>query len=917
MKQRRNYDFGDQLSEAIRAIKRCEGSKISIIQDELGYSLGLNGGSAVERWRQGFLPPALDTRAQLARELIRRSCASLDRAWLESFLENAEHPYPQQLCDELFPTETAPSPSQWFIPPPPPLPVPNIPNFVGRVGILESLMEQLHDDRLALIVGMAGIGKTAVAAQLARRTSLSTFWHRFHEDEGPETLIWKLAAFLAHHNQPGLWQLLQGTQQSGGTPPPTATLFDYLRQAVQQFESPNTAQLLLCFDDLQFVADEPHVRQFLTGLQTVPSVQLIITARKRPLFLKTSQFQPLTGLDLAETAQLLQQHDLSLNEQLQQTLQEQTGGNVQFLLLAIDALRRTRSPTDLLQRLAETDDVAHYLLEQIDERLSRDERRVMTACAVLLGQAGTADALAAIANHDSVQRTLRNLVSRHLLTVQLGEAGRVYQQHAILQGFYYEINGRRQQRRLHQRAAHYYEHEEVARLKAVRHYQAATQYHKAARLVTTDVSHFVNQGQAYELLQLLHQAAEWQLDGRLWVHVFMAQAQLETVLGHGEQAKHHYQRALQAIESWPQAAEGDTLRAKICLGMGTLLEPETPKEAVGWLERGLACQPTDPEVLAALHLASGTAHIHLGALTAALSALEQGLGHLPSQATQLRSQVWRDSAVVYFHQGKVEQAKEATYRALEISERLHDWFQMAYLLSNLGVFKFTTADWTGAIQDWKQAHQFAQHVGSQEQLTHIEINLGSAYLYQGKYEQAEPQLTQALARARQHHFDVSEMNSLHRLAELQGRRGEGSAALRLIKQAWELANKLNAQTHLAEIQNCWAEIELQNGRLTAADAHVRKALDTAQTIGIREQEGISYRILGELTLARGQLREAKAALKQSLAALPTQMPYELARAKAVWGQILQLDGNQAQGNLLLQEAKAIFQTLGVEHKETI
>lgn len=57
-----------------------------------------------------------------------------------------------------------------------------------------------------------------------------------------------------------------------------------------------------------------------------------------------------------------------LKEQLQQTRQQQTGGNVQFLLLAIDALQQTRNPADLLERLAESNDVATYLLEQIDER---------------------------------------------------------------------------------------------------------------------------------------------------------------------------------------------------------------------------------------------------------------------------------------------------------------------------------------------------------------------------------------------------------------------------------------------------------------------------------------------------------------------------------------------------------------------
>ncbi|MEM7115375.1 MAG: AAA family ATPase [Chloroflexota bacterium] len=909
MGQTRNYAFGDKLSEAIRAIKKCEGRKISIIQDELGYTLGLNGGSAVERWRQGFLPPKLETRDLLARELIRRSCGTFDRAWLAQFLAEAEHPYAEQLCEELFPTKTAvSSPSTTVlpsIPPPPPTPIPVTQNFIGRQAELGHFQEQLANGRLALIVGMAGMGKTTIAAQLSQEAAVNVFWHSFHDGEGSETLIWKLAAFLAHHNQPDLWQLLQNSQQTGGTPPPTATLFDYLHQSLQQ------QKWLLCFDDLQLVDDDPQLTQFLARLQAISTLQLIVTSRKRPLFLNASNFQPLTGFDSSETAELLQRRDLLLEESLREDLQQLTAGNVQFLTLAIDALKHTHQPDALLQRLAETDHVEQYLLEQIDERLSRDERGVMTACAILLGQEGTADALSAIANRDTVQRTVRSLVSRHLLTTRTTEAGRTYEQHAILQSFYYEINGRRQQRRLHQRAASYYETEEIDTLKAARHYQAAAQYREAARLATEDIRGFINQGRAGELQNLLTQAEGWQLDNLLWVKVLTAQGQLEALFGKGQQARLSYERALRALEPLAKTAVFPNLQAQIHLGMGELLEPTDPAAAADWVQRGLATQPTEPTVLAALHLTSGTAQLNLGAFDAAKAELERGLSLLPPEAMQLRSQAWREMGAVHFHHGQYEQAKEATYRAIEMSERLRDWLQMSYLLSNLAVFKFLTADWRGAIQDWEQALQLAEHVGSQEQITAVATNLGSAYFYQGQHAQAEAQLLNALHLAEQHQFDVQVVHCQQRLAQLATRRRDWASAGEQIEQAWQSAQRLQIQALLPELENCRAEIMLATGNLTQADTHATTALEQAQTLGMTEQVGISYRLLGEIAAARQHLQEAYDAFGSSLAILDSSSPYETARTQAAWGLALQQNGRSAHD--LLENAATLFTHLNAQY----
>jgi hypothetical protein len=92
--------FAQLLTEAIHRVRRREGKSVSAIQDELGYELGREGGSAIEYWRKGHVPVKVTEVVALARVLVRRG--KLDREWLEGFLASAGVPQRDALCQELF-----------------------------------------------------------------------------------------------------------------------------------------------------------------------------------------------------------------------------------------------------------------------------------------------------------------------------------------------------------------------------------------------------------------------------------------------------------------------------------------------------------------------------------------------------------------------------------------------------------------------------------------------------------------------------------------------------------------------------------------------------------------------------------------------------------------------------------------------
>ena len=75
--------FGQLLTEAVYKIRIAESKTIkktiSLIQDELGYSLGREGGSCIEYWRKGNIPASLDDVLNLAGELASRGLLRLSR----------------------------------------------------------------------------------------------------------------------------------------------------------------------------------------------------------------------------------------------------------------------------------------------------------------------------------------------------------------------------------------------------------------------------------------------------------------------------------------------------------------------------------------------------------------------------------------------------------------------------------------------------------------------------------------------------------------------------------------------------------------------------------------------------------------------------------------------------------------------
>ncbi len=801
---------------------------------------------------------------------------------------------------------------QALVPPPPePARPPDISGFVGREKELALYGEALRSAHFAVIAGMPGVGKTALAAKLASQVSSDPdhiFWHQFHEGEHIEAIIWRLAGLLARNGQGELWQMLQIAAQSGGKPPPIQVLLDYLFQLVRGRD------YVICLDDFHHVEDDPLIEVFLERLQDLlpaGQVTILLTSREVPAFIKSVRFDPLQGLDRASVEHLLRARKVNLPSVLAAELWQRTAGNAELVNLAVEALRKATHPERVIERLIDEDDVEGFLLREVDEHLHAEEKSVMNGVAVLMGHPGTRDAIEATLDASGIRRTLHYLSNRYLLMELEGRHDREYTQHAILQAFYYDLLGRRERQEMHRRAGEYYEKDEPDRLRAALHYHRTAEHRHAAELATADIWAAVNQGQAHPLRLLLEALKQSALDSEMQLRVLVALGDLLAFLGSGEAAQAHYREALRLAAQAHFTPEPGNWEARACLGMGTALEHQAPEEALRWLVQGLAAiGDDDTELRAALYNRIGSVRIGLAEYEDAIASLQQALSLLPATSSQQRANILINLGTGYASAGDTDLASRYTAQALDLSRQLHDLYGVLGTLSNIGIDKEIGGDWAGAGAAYQEALQLAEQLGSLAEQARIHSLLGTLRLNQGHHAAAGDHLRRAVGICQQIGNREYLAGTLCVLARLHMEQQEWNPAHATLAEAETLATEHGWDYILPETYTTQALLALVEGDLIAAQERIQSAIDVATELGQTIDEGKAWRVRGMALAAAGQTSEALASFERSLALLAGQDPYETAQTQLACAHVLTAAGDVNQAALLRHEAEATLLSLG-------
>lgn len=773
------------------------------------------------------------------------------------------------------------------LPAPPPTPrPPDGTRLVGRDSELAWYGAELECERVIAIIGAAGIGKTALAAALARASAPveHTVWHACNAVTGGEGVIWTLAGYLAHHDQSELWEIVQGARVNG-TPPPPATLVDH----VDALLADGTSNLLLILDNLHLIEQDPTTHllmQRLLDRARAGHIRLILTSRSAPAIPGLTRIKRLDGLQPDGAHALLAQAGVHLAESQIAAIVQATGGNPQLLILAGDVLNRQSESDDLLARLMRSDDVERFLLREVDAGLSEDERQVIGALAALLDQGGSRDAVEALVER-SVHIQIQTLTDRGLIRTTDGAHGRVFSLHAILQRFFYERLSRQERRALHQRAAAYYDSEELDPLRAAQHYQHAGEVRRAAELLTREAWAIAAAGQARPLATLLAQLRGQPCEPPVRAGLLTVYGDITWLLGEPKSAQRAYEQALSVLEHMGDEAPLRILRARACRGLGRLLEVSAPVQALAWLERGLEeLESADRIEEAELYNKLGAVQIRLGRLDAAQAALDRAEDLMPPGASQLRVNILTTRGTLASMRGDLTSGMAYTRQGIAICEQIYDHIRAAKLRNNLALDSIMAGDPAGALAELEQALAFAERVGDRQLQIMALYNQGFAALRTGDYGMCEQVQRAGLNIAEALGDSYWLIVGQNTLADLMVRTGRLDEARDLLASTGALIRNTGAESALSELARIQAELALAQGDAPGALQHAAHAVEYAARQGQDIERGIALRTLGMAQRAAGRTDDANTSFAEAMTLLERADPYEAARVRDAWGALM-------------------------------
>jgi len=773
--------------------------------------------------------------------------------------------------------------------------IPRLEHFIGRASTLAYYRQRLLVDHLVVICGLAGVGKTALAAELAseRQKDGPVLWLSFRKGRNTsfEAVLEALALALAAQGRSEFWRFYQANQRADKLPSPTVQV-RYLISLLEQ------AEYTLCLDDVHQAVGDPGIHDLLIALRqsaVLGKLWLIVTSRETPAFASGLSYAPLTGFSLAETQHLLARAGLDwVWDPLVDRLHQRTEGHPALLNLFIawvrnqglsaavkDAGNRVRSFIETMERAP---DVRHYLLRDVYDSLNPEEQHFLHfVSAVRIPFDEHSHGLAAILSDEGITDVvaiLDRLIEKHLATRLEGKNQIAF--HALIRDYFYSrFKGRvADQIRLHRRLGDYYAREAHDYLEAAYHFCQAQLYDQAADLLVTRVETLHNRGQSRQALEQIESIRPHQVDQSRWQALCLTRADLYLSLGDYDLALSSYQGALEAGEGTLTPAE----RADLMRKMGRTCERRgDTDQALAYLHAGqaiLAAGNGELRSLVAVRLYAlmGWIYIRLKGDYAqgqqysekALSIIESWLNSSPNaqERTQLRKEqawIYNSLGVMAAQQGRFHQALDYFSRSLAIREAIQDTYGVAICHSNLGGLYIYYGDPVRAIEHSKKCLAIAEAIGDIEAVERVLSNLGEAYVQHGDFDLARQCVERCLDMVAQSHNDHNRAAANDILGWAYYYMGEFSRAETCYRTALQIRRDHTGEiNYIALAHTRLGELYLDWGRIDQAESHLQEAMRIFGETGAQWLLPEAYCALAGVYLARGNKPLALSSARRAL-----------------------------------------------------
>ena len=598
--------------------------------------------------------------------------------------------------------------------------------FVGRSRELETLKRSLLDHRMLVILGIPGIGKTALAARLVSETrgSRPVFWYRFHEWDTLRNLLGPLSEFLAQQSRRKLKTYLASKPD-----------LDLNEVCILMQESTRGLQAILVLDDLHKASDDflPCLSLLLEVLERNDGIRVVITARSLKRFYDRRDVDvkglvaelDLGGLDEEGSRALLRAR--KIDDSHHHRAYELTGGHPLALELFVPG------PVEAERR----GNISRYIEEEITARLTGPERKLLLMASVFRYPV-PADALFydPELNYDILQA----LVARSLLR-ETAASG--YDIHDFVREHFYFRMTPFERADLHRQAARFYSKSAESRgiLELVHHSLKAGDHKTAAAAMVARGEELLADGCAGELRTALEALDRGFLTGPEAAETVFLLGRTSDIIGDWDGALEHYTQALSALPM--------DRKAEVHYHIGWILQKRNLWEgAAQSFQSGLdiATQNGDERGIARAYHGLGRVLWRQGRLAEAADFCQQSIEKARAAGgVSLEASANIVLGRVLAAEGDFGQAEKALRRSLELLESIGDRSESARAYNTLGweVLK-PQGRLDEALDAFHKGEELALSQGNFRELGPIYHSLGEIWARKGMMEKAEEYFHKAL-----------------------------------------------------------------------------------------------------------------------------------------------------------------------------
>jgi ATP/maltotriose-dependent transcriptional regulator MalT/DNA-binding XRE family transcriptional regulator len=709
---------------------------------------------------------------------------------------------------------------------------------VPRRKLLAELRGRLASDRAVVVLGLAGLGKTTLAADLGRMhrpepvcwltltSGVATSW---------EAVLRRLARLLVREG----CSEAASQSESGEDESKPATL----DQQLELLGEALTGQPLVCIDNAHLVRDDEMVMTVIRYLVEATPVRLLLTSREQLPLPGVGVFR-LTGLEPDEARALVAQLDSSLPPELVERLIARTAGSPMLLRLSLGQLRTAAEPARLIEHLETQPEIADYLLDTTLRQLGEPAAALLALLAVLrqpvdlhnetlveLYQAseGPCDLLAALAElqrHQLIDHPstalLHPLVRDHAYARLVGDVAR--------------------RRRLHRLVADWFEQARGDVLEAAWHFGQAGDLSQAAEVLAGQGRALFRSGQALSAADLagtLLTRASRRPGPARQLHLLRGDLLVSTV--RADEAEAAYREALVLSTTAP-------LRAQVAWRLAeSQLQRGQVAEALELCRRSAAdLAPTDTLLRAQLAASEARAYLMLSQYDDAIGAGDRAT----ALAGHLRTVVPKEAAEV-----------------------------RARALATLGIVARLRRQ-PEAFASLRRAVAAAREAGLHELANRCLFNIGALRFELGQLDAALEVFDEVLAEMQAVGDSYGMARVLHAMAQVQRCGGDLEAALATLDRACTMKRELGDVLGLASSENSRAFVLMSLGRVAEARTLVERILAETADMGEQWVRGHFLDTLGLVMLVAGEVDKAQATLREALALPGRADPHSRAEIEA-------------------------------------